>query len=49
MTHELGAFRVFLNTGDRCDKKVKILEEENCGAEWQRALQLIDEAPEDVE
>ena len=44
-----GAFRVFLNAGDRCDKKVKILDEENCGAEWQRALQLIDEAPEDVE
>ncbi|CAK9009878.1 unnamed protein product, partial [Durusdinium trenchii] len=44
-----GAFRVFLNGGDRCDKKVKILDEENCGAEWQRALQLIDEAPEDVE
>ncbi|CAK9000920.1 unnamed protein product [Durusdinium trenchii] len=46
---EAAAEQVFLNTGDRCDKKVKIQDEENCGAEWQRALQLIDEAPEDVE
>ena len=44
-----GAFRVFLNCKDRCDKKVKIVDEENCSAEWQRALKLIDEAPADVE
>ena len=33
-----GAFRVFLSAGDRCDKKVKIKDEDNCEAEWQRAL-----------
>ena len=44
-----GAFRVFLNCSDRCDKKVKIVDEENCSAEWQRALKLIDEAPADIE
>ena len=43
-----GAFRVFLSAGDRCDKKVKIKDEDNCEAEWQRALTMIDDSYDDI-
>ena len=39
-----GGFRVFLNAGDRCDKKVKITDENDCEAEWQKALKMIDDS-----
>ena len=37
-----GGFRVFVNASDRCDKKVKIKDENDCEAEWQKALKMID-------
>ncbi len=43
-----GAFRVFLSTGDRCDKKVKIKDEDNCEAEWQKAINMIDDSYDDI-
>ena len=43
-----GAFRVFLSTGDRCDKKVKIKDEDNCEAEWQKAIKMIDDSYDDI-
>ena len=39
-----GGFRVFLNASDRCDKKVRITDENNCEAEWQKALKMIDDS-----
>ena len=43
-----GAFRVFLSAGDRCDKKVKIQDEDNCEAEWQKAIKMIDDSYDDI-
>ena len=40
--------RVFLHRGDRNDCKVKVPDPENMAAEWQKALDLIDEAAKDV-
>ena len=33
-----------MNAGDRCDKKVKITDENDCEAEWQKALKMIDDS-----
>ena len=44
-----GAFRIFLNSSDRCDRKVKIADEDNCEAEWQKAIKMIDDSYDDVQ
>ena len=43
-----GGFRVFVNASDRCDKKVKIKDENDCEAEWQKALKMIDDSYEGI-
>jgi hypothetical protein len=37
-----------LSAGDRCDKKVKIKDEDNCEAEWQKAIKMIDDSYDDI-
>ena len=43
-----GGFRVFVNASDRCDKKVTIKDENDCEAEWQKALKMIDDSYEGI-